>query len=85
MEFCEPPRRPFLARGTKNIGLHAIVELKDDRVVTVRGAADIGKVMIRDTIRAVSRKLKTKWSVSEAPTLFVGDWTPAMLNAEVGT
>jgi hypothetical protein len=85
MEFCDPPRRPFLARGTTNIGLHGIVDLKDDRVVTVRGAADIGKVMVRDTIRATSRKLRTKWSVSSAPDLLVGNWTPAMLNAEVGT
>ena len=67
--ICYPPRRPFLAKGVKHIGLHTIVALQDDRVVTVRGAAEFGKVFVTDTIRAKSRKLRTKWSVSSEPDL----------------
>jgi len=77
-----PSRRPYLAEGTKHIGLHGIVTLQDDRTVTVRGAAEFCKVMVVDEIKAKSRKLRTQWSVSEKPALLVGSWT-GMLDAEV--
>lgn len=85
MEFCEPPRRPFLARGVKHIGLHSVVTLKADRAVTVRGTDEFFKVMVVDEIKAVSRKLKTKWSMSAAPDLLGGSLTPALMEMEMRT